>query len=129
MERPRSNNDWRGDLVDDRAGPLVRPYLATGGRTKATVALDRVTLVCSTRKYPLAYLDGQHAEVLLLCAEPRSVAELSAHLRLPVSVIKVLVSDLIDMDAVQQNPPAAYDNDDPDYDVLQRLLDGLKRRL
>lgn len=129
MEPPRNHGDWQGDLLDDDAGPLVRPYLATAGRTESTVELDRLTMVRSTRKYPLRSLDDQHAEVLLLCAEMCSVSELAFHLRLPVGVVKVLLSDLINMDAVEHQAPAPYDSDAPDRELLQRLLDGLTRRL
>lgn len=128
MDRPRSNNDWQGDRVDEDAGPLVRPYLATEGRTEATVKLDRLTLVRSTGTHRLAVVGDHQAEVLALCQETRSVQELSAHLRFPVAVIMVLLSDLIEIGAVQQNPPTVYNNDEPDYDLLQRIHDGLLRK-
>jgi hypothetical protein len=117
-------------LLDEDAGRLVPHYLATGGRTKASVALDRLTLVWSTHKYRAAHIDANLAEVMVLCREPMSVAEISAHLRLPSGSVKVLVSDLVEMDAVQTLDPESYDDQQfPPRELLEALLTGLQRRL
>lgn len=116
-------------LLDKAAGRLVPNYVATGGRTEPTVKLDRLTLVWSTRKYRAAHIDAELAEVMMLCHEtPMSIAEIAAHTRLPSGSVKVLVSDLIDMNAVQTLDPQPYD-DGPPNDVLEALLAGLQRRL
>lgn len=115
-----------------RDSPLGRPYTATGGRTRAGVELDITTLVASIQGARFAdgvgELGGEHSEVLLLCRSgPMSVAEVSAHLHLPRSVVKVLVSDLIKAGAVQARSPQLADA--ADVRVLEALLAGLKRRL
>jgi hypothetical protein len=115
-------------LVDDDAGPLVRPYMASGGRTAPTASLDLLTLIWSTGRLSLSELEAEHGEVLLLCREPVSVAEVSAHLHLPAMVVKVLLSDLLDLGAVAVlSPDPAVDT--TDRSVLEALLNGLQRRL
>ena len=44
-------------------------------------------------------LDPEHAEALELCHVPTSVAEVAAHLKQPVMVTKVILSDLIEWEA------------------------------
>ncbi|THV42280.1 DUF742 domain-containing protein [Glycomyces buryatensis] len=115
-------------LLDDDAGPLIRPYMASGGRTTPSASLDLLTLVWGTGRVALSHVEPEHAEVLLLCKDPISVAEISAHMRLPAMVIKVLVSDLLERGAVAALSP------DPSADttnttVLEALLNGLQRRL
>lgn len=125
-----NNDDDREILYDTK---MTRPYTATGGRTESTVKLSRMTLVCSTRRFSPRHVDGDHAEVLLLCSEMLSVAEVAAHMKLPSQSIQVLLSDLIDMGAVQSIATATYDDDDEAVDakmfLLERLLEGLQRKL
>jgi hypothetical protein len=60
-----------------------------------------------------------------LARETTSIAELSAHLTIPLGVIRVLISDLATQDAVIIHPTGfTYQ-----YDriILERILDGLKK--
>lgn len=113
-------------LYDDAAGPLVRPFVATGGRTEASTDLDILALVCTTGKYRPTQVEAYLGEVLLLCQQAVSIAELSAHLHLPAQIVRVLVSDLIDIDAVHANAPQPYV---ASRELLEKLLAGLQRRL
>jgi hypothetical protein len=66
--------------------------------------------------------------LLLLCsASPRSVAELAARLHQPVQVVKVLVSDLLEAEALALANPSSPA--DPDAHLLEALLHGLRTRL
>ena len=122
------NNDAEDVIMDTQ---LTRPYTATGGRTEATEELTQMTQVCSTRLFSPRQIEGEHAEALLLCVAPTSVAEVSVHLHLPVQTVRVLLSDLIKMGAVQAKAPATLDYQDLDATrvLLERLLEGLQRRL
>lgn len=122
------NNDAEKVIMDTQ---LTRPYTATGGRTRSTAKLDWATMVCSTRRFSPRHVDADHAEVLLLCSETLSVSEVVVHAHLPFITVCVLLSDLIDMGALQANAPATYDDEDLDAnrEILERLLAGLKRRL
>ncbi|MFD9643730.1 DUF742 domain-containing protein, partial [Streptomyces sp. NPDC059082] len=71
---------------DAEAGPLVRPYAMTGGRTKpgpSNVRFDLIALVVVDDDPPgpaeEALLGPEHRSLLTLCrAETQSVAELAA---------------------------------------------------
>ena len=115
-------------LLDDDAGRLVRPYTVSNGRTKPTSELDLLSMVKSTGQVSLSQLGLDHAQALGLCRSPISVAEVSAHLRLPAVVTKVLLSDLMDCGAVTAKAPGPA-ADPTDRHLLEALLDGLQRRL
>lgn len=113
--------------LDEDAGQLVRPYAFTNGRTRPNTPLNLMSMVRDTRRVGTERLDPEHAQALTLCIRPISVAEVAAHLRLPVVVTKILLSDLIDWGAITaQAPPAAAA--DPTYrDQLEAVLHGLQQ--
>jgi hypothetical protein len=114
--------------LDDDAGQLVRPYALTNGRTHPTAALDLLSMVRATGQVTPARLDPEHALALELCRVPRSVAEIAAYLKQPVMVTKVLLSDLIDWEAVTARAPGTT-VDATDRQRLESLLDGLREQL
>ncbi|MFJ5550300.1 DUF742 domain-containing protein [Streptomyces sp. NPDC093225] len=111
----------------------MRPYTASGGRTRPSAPLDLLSLVRATGVPVREPLGHDHALVLRLCAGPTgplSVAEIAAQLRLPAAVTKVLLSDLLECGAVTARAPrfpagGAAD----DQNLLRAVLDGLRRRL
>jgi len=115
--------------LDGDAGRLVRPYAVTNGRTSPTMQLDLLTMVVATGSGPDGNLEMDHLYVLGLCRFPLSVAEIAARLRLPAVVTKVLLSDLVDCGAIRMAHPQAAANESSNQILLERLLDGLQRRL
>src|SRR3954449_4810581 len=97
MNMPEADDDevW----LDADAGPLVRPYTVSAGRPRPTVELDLLSLVIATGRAARG-MDLEHTKVLSLCKTPTSVAEVAAHMRLPVVVTKVLLADLVDCNAM-----------------------------
>jgi hypothetical protein len=129
------NGDDHGVLMDGAAGRLVPPWVRTGGRTKATHQLDLLTRVVATGAPLGDEADDNHLEVLVLCREMISIAEVAAHLRepstakkVPASIVKVLVSDLINYEAVQAFPPEDYSHG-LSRATLEAILTGLQKRL
>lgn len=117
----------RGQIwFDDAAGPLVRPYAVTRGRTRSPqTELEMITIVVAVQKpeHPTAHrLDPEHVEILARCQRPTSVAEISAGLQLPLSVVKILISDLIERQLVIFRAAAT-----PDLHVLQAVINGIRR--
>ncbi|GAA1098988.1 DUF742 domain-containing protein [Nocardiopsis composta] len=113
----------------DPAGPLVRPYAVTRGRTRPGpgAGLDMISTVVAVRdRAGGAVRQPEHARILRICRRPVSVAELAARLDLPITVVKVLVGDLIaGGDVAARAPlPAA---DLPESNLLQAVLDGIRR--
>lgn len=120
---------------DDAAGPVVRPYAMTRGRTShaAEERLDLIALVITEEhadgSEESAALDNtlapEHVQILANCrTEPTSVAELAAGMDLPVGVLRVLIGDLLDSGLVRVArpvPPAELVDESVLKDVIDRL--------
>ncbi len=116
------DDDWsRG------AARVVRPYAITGGRTepyRADLELEALVFTdqAALRGGSLSY---ERRRIALLCREVRSIAEVSAHLQIPLGVVRVLVSDMFTEGLVEVHRPET-DSRRPDLALLQRVLDGLR---
>lgn len=112
---------------DESAGPLVRPYTITNGRTPTdTARLDLSTQVMALRaeREPTG-LSPEHLAVVRLSRPPVSIAEIAARLQLPLGVVRVLCGDLIEGGLVITRSPTSRPAQRPDLDTLQAVLDGL----
>ncbi|WP_017590462.1 DUF742 domain-containing protein [Nocardiopsis ganjiahuensis] len=113
----------------DEAGPLVRPYVIAQGRDHAdAVQLDMISVVIAAKRAEVdeMALEPEQLRILELCRRPQSVAEVSAHLNIPVAVVKVLLSDLLNRGLALARAP--YTAKSPvSRDVLQAVLDGIQR--
>lgn len=114
---------------DDDAGPIVRSFARSGGRTRPSRdEFNLITLILSaTDDSALPGLEPEHTGILRLCTgRPLSVAEIAATLDLPPTVVKVLLGDLLDLGAIHTRAPIAL-AEAPDIHVLQAVLDGIRR--
>lgn len=113
---------------DEDAGPLVRPYAVTRGRTMgAGYELDMLTVVMTARTAPpLRRGEPEYPAIVDLCRIPLSVAEVSATLRLPLAVTKILVGDLISEGQLSFREPVQPDADGR-VSMLHAVLDGIRR--
>jgi hypothetical protein len=105
----------------------------TDGRAHPTRnTIDLVTLVIIARGAPAddaAGLSPEKRRVVELCrGGALSVAEVAGHLELPISVTKVLLSDLVDSGHISTRAPIPS-AELPDIQILQEVLDGLRARL
>jgi hypothetical protein len=120
---------------DDAAGPVVRPYAMTRGRTShaADARIDLIALVVTGAEAGEggAALDDpslspEHLDIIDRCkVQATSVAELAADLDLPVGVVRVLVGDLLEAAHVHIHrpvPPAEL----PDESILRDVINGLR---
>ncbi|XVQ09896.1 DUF742 domain-containing protein [Spirillospora sp. CA-255316] len=114
--------------LDEAAGPIVRPYAMTRGRTVPTgEPLDIVAIIVATGRAPadLARLSREQRRMLAACRRPYTLADLASELDLPLGVIRVLAGDLLAQGllGVQQwEPPTAQ----VDQNLLRRVLDELR---
>lgn len=111
------------------SGSLVRPYTRTGGRTRPDYDLAIEALV-STSERGLerdAAVLPEHRSICGLCTDTRSVAEVAAHLRLPLGVARVLIGDMASMGLVLIHQGGLITGDKPSIDFLERVLSGLRR--
>lgn len=122
-------SERRQRWFDEAAGPLVRPYAVTRGRTSDRRGdLDVITLVVAVRAAVGAHgLDTEYEDIVRLCQYPLSVAEISAKLHLPLVVTKILVGDLIDDGyLIFRSPPPAMSGP-VNLELLQAVRDGIRK--
>lgn len=111
---------------DEEGGPLVRPYAVTGGRTRSdTLGLDLITLVVALHP-PSGLMEPEYDRILRLCQHPTSVAEVAARIDLPLPVVKVMLSDLIEQKYILFRTAAPV-TEVPNKHVLQAVLDGIRK--
>ena len=118
----------RGRWFDEAAGPVVRPYAITGGRTRTEgIELDLVTLVVSVQpEIHIRRVDTESARLLRVCEYPLSVAEAASGVRLPLRVVKVLLSDLIRQQFMLHQNGWRPTISMPDFTIMQKVLDGIR---
>jgi hypothetical protein len=116
-----------GQGPHDPASP-VRPYAVTKGRTAPRTNLALEALVSSATAPPrdLSGLTPEYQAISTLCRQVRSVAEISAMLRIPLGVARVLVADMAAESLVHVYQPQ-LDAGKPDLNLLERVLSGLRR--
>ncbi|MGN9775813.1 DUF742 domain-containing protein [Micromonospora sp. H33] len=114
--------------VDDHAGPVVRPYAVTRGRARPVAGtFDLISLVSATRAAvtPEIGLGPEHVAIVGLCQRVQSVAEIAAHLDLPVGTVRVLLGDLMARELVQVREPRTTAGL-PDNSVFEAVINGLR---
>ena len=114
--------------LDQEAGPVVRPYALTRGRTRPRgEAFDLIDVVAATGA-PLTdmpWLDPEHRRILAMCRRPAVVADVASDIDLPLAVVRVLLSDLHQEGLVTVLRPAS-DGPISDLSVMRNVLNGLK---
>ncbi|MFF4394051.1 DUF742 domain-containing protein [Streptomyces sp. NPDC001480] len=102
-----------------------RLYTITGGRSRPAPdnPFDLVTLVVA-ESAPAPGMQSELAAILRLAESPTSVVEIAAELKLPVSITKVLLCDLLAAGRVSARHPRRAAVHDPD--ILEQVLVGLR---
>ncbi|SNQ48488.1 conserved hypothetical protein [Frankia canadensis] len=106
-----------------------RLYTVTAGRSRADEnAFDLVTLIVSESE-PAPGMQSELAAILRMCRTPTALVEIASELRLPVSVVKILLCDLHDTGRVSARHPssAAVKTPLPRPEILKQVLVGLKK--
>ncbi|MFI9719283.1 DUF742 domain-containing protein [Streptomyces sp. NPDC052396] len=115
----------------------VRPYSLTGGRTHCghvllvesfVGALDAAVEAEATPPLgvPTTRVQPESRAIVGLCRRLRSVAEVSALLRMPLGVVRVLLSDLADQGRIRVYG-TGHGTGQPDRALLERVQCGLRR--
>jgi len=106
----------------------VRQYVITSGRAHPSRNTIRPeTLLRAEPEVPTPVTAGRQARALLeMCRGVLSLAEAAAHLSLPVSLVVVVASDLVDSGhlSIRSAPPR---HAPPDRDLLEKVLNGLRK--
>ena len=124
-----TSHDGYGERwFDQDAGPVVRPYAVTKGRTRPTggVSFGLIDVVMATSERPSEHFrpGPEHRRILGVCRRPMPVVDLTSEVDLPLGVVRVLLGDLTSEGMLRvlsaQREPV------PDQRLLRMVLDGLE---
>ncbi|MFI6443925.1 DUF742 domain-containing protein [Kitasatospora sp. NPDC050543] len=126
---PRTPVDDR--WFDDDAGPVVRLFSMTKGRTRPPEEglFDLISLITVAEPGDGVEpaLHPEHHVILDWCRREQqlTVAELGSYTDLPVSVVRVLLGDLYDADLISVTRPVPLAQL-PDERLLRDVINGLR---
>ncbi|MEU3844731.1 DUF742 domain-containing protein [Streptomyces sp. NPDC028635] len=108
-------------------GDPDRLYTVTGGRSEADESFDLVTLIVSECE-PGSGMQSEHARILDLCRHPTALVEIAAELKLPITVVRILLGDLHSTGQISVRHPRAAPSvaSLPETALLQEVLHGLR---
>jgi Protein of unknown function (DUF742) len=120
---PSNDERW----LDAEAGPVVRPYALTQGRTRpAGESFDLVATVVATRAITdLASLAPEHLSVLQLTRVPTTVADIASDVDLPLGVVRIILADLRELGLIAIRTPVVM-AEQIDKHTLREVLNGLR---
>ena len=122
---PSNDERW----LDAEAGPVVRPYALTQGRTRhAGEAFDLVATVSAThgRVTDPGALSPEHVSVLHLARMPTTVVDIASDVDLPLGVVRILLADLRELVLVAIHAPVPTKPRQVDRNTLREVLHGLR---
>jgi hypothetical protein len=122
MTRPRKR--W----LDQDAGPVVRPYALTRGRTRPRgEVFDLIDVVVATGAPTtgMPWVSPEHQRIIQVCRRPMAVADVASDIDLALAVVRVLLGDLCQEGLVTVLRPAG-EAPINDLTVMRNVLDGLK---
>ena len=120
---PSNDERW----LDAEAGPVVRPYALTRGRTRpAGESFDLVATVMVTQAVAdTMSLAPEHIIVLQLARAPTTVADIASDVDLPLGVVRILLADLRELGLIAIRTPVAM-AERIDKHTLREVLNGLR---
>jgi hypothetical protein len=123
------NSANSGERWYDRdAGPVVRPYALTKGRTDSTSGsvFSLIDVVIATGEWPMPGFrpTPEHRGILGACRIPLAVIDVASEVDLPIGVVRVLLGDLIDEGLLRIVP--TQHKPQTDARLLRMVLDGLQ---
>jgi hypothetical protein len=118
--------DDPGETSDAEVGPIVRPFIVTGGRTRPTDERLRVeTLVTALPSALSAPLRFERRHIVEICQRPLSIAEIANSLATPTGVVRVIIADLVAERYVTVVQPLNL-HDSTSMHLLERIRDGVR---
>lgn len=118
VERRDSDDVLVGDDV-------VRGFMLTRGRTRATVdelEIETVVSVTTAGRESLPGLEIDHRRIVAVLSGPLSIAEISAHLGIPLRASIVLVSEMVAAGTLHAGAAIR----DADTELLEKIRSALQ---
>jgi hypothetical protein len=123
--------------VSEAADPVgrasaVRPFLVTAGRVAGTepgqsgppMPVETQVVATAAGLEVLDRLAFERHDIVAVCRQPQSLAEIAAKLRLHLNVVRVLAEDLRTSGQLSVYVPNT--GTAQDVSVLRRVIDGLR---
>jgi hypothetical protein len=112
------------DPVPD--GAALRPFLLTAGRVAGqdSIAIETQVVTTELGRTAAEKLGFERRDIVAICGDPLSVAEIAAQLSLHLGVVRVLVGDLSADGHLSVYLPNA--DASTDVDTLLRVIRGLR---
>jgi hypothetical protein len=120
-------DDGRDPLPSAEVGGAeLRPFLITAGRVAAdlTIAIETQVVTTEEGRAGARHLPAERRDIVELCFEPLSVAEIAARSSLHLGVVRVLVGDLAAEGRLSVHLPSVAAS--ADVDTLLRVIRGLR---
>lgn len=121
--------------LEEEEESAVRPYTMTGGRTRSASSADLpIQALVEGLTEPNVTQTPEQRKILELTANQYlSVMELAAHIKVPLGVVRIVVSDLHEAKKVRvhgltpsmSNPGNSQDNTAATLSVLESVLNGI----
>ena len=108
---------------------LLRPYALTEGRTIPSIDLPLEAIVATVEDAVTKRLAPEdiRASIVALCEHRISIAEIAAHLAVPIGVARVLVADLVVAGALEVQATLRSDATSVERrELIERTLSGLR---
>lgn len=118
--------DGHADGAAAPDGAALRPFLLTAGRVAGqdSIAIETQVVTTDSGRTAADGLGFESRDIVSLCGDPLSVAEIAAQLSLHLAVVRVLVGDL----SADGHLSVYLPNTDAstDVDTLLRVIRGLR---
>jgi hypothetical protein len=123
-----SHGGYGEHWIDQEAGPVVRPYFLTKGRTTPAGgdSFDLIDVVTATgERPPEQFRPGpEHRRILNVCRRPTPIVDLTSEIDLPLGVVRVLLGDLVSEGLVRIH--SSKEQPVAGQALLRMVLDGLE---
>lgn len=120
-----ARDDWDDEIILEDEMPSTRPYVVTGGNTQVSggVAIETLVETVPASAEGLRFEKQQLAQ--LASSSPLSVAELSAHLKMPIGATMVLVGELIGSGTLRSHQTSASSGLS-DLNIMSRIISRVR---
>lgn len=117
--------DWDDGVIIEDDVPRLRPFVVTKGRTTAQASVRVETLVEPAGDGNQARFEKKKLLDRTL-GKPISVAELSAHLNLPIGTTMTLVSEMLDEGLLSAHNTLEESSGAANLDIMTRIINRVR---
>ena len=118
-------DDWDDGVIMEDEEPRLRPFVVTKGRTASQDSVRVETLVEPSNGQIQARFEKKKLLDRTL-GKAISVAELSAHLGLPIGTTMTLVSEMIDEGMLKAHSTLEDTSGEANIDIMTRIINRVR---